>query len=126
MENKNVKLIDKQVYEEDGLLYLCLTYEFENDEGKYNLYIPKISLDIKTNDIPIINCALYNFVNNEEYMYDFRAGAHNYILKPKDSKEEFYTYKIETKEKKMTVEEIEKELGYKVQIVGKKGINIWN
>ena len=25
-----------------------------------------------------------------------------------------------------TDEEIEKELGYKVQIVGKKGINIWN
>lgn len=48
MENKNVKLIDKQVYEEDGLLYLSLTYEFKNiegnNEGKYNLYIPKIAL----------------------------------------------------------------------------------
>ena len=116
MENKNVKLIDKQVYEEDGLLYLSLTYEFENiegnNEGKYNLYIPKIALGIKTNDMPIIN--------NERYIYEFQAGKHNYIIEPEDSKEEFYTYKIETKEKKMTIEEIEKELGYKVQIVGKK------
>lgn len=124
MENKNVKLIDKQVYEEDGLLYLSLTYEFENiegnNEGKYNLYIPKIALDIKTNDLPIINNYSYHSINNERYIYDFQAGKHNYILKPEDSKEEFHTFKIETKEKNMTVEEIEKELGYKVQIVGKK------
>ncbi|MDD6640907.1 MAG: hypothetical protein PUE66_07945 [Erysipelotrichaceae bacterium] len=125
MENKNVKLIDKQVYEEDGLLYLSLTYEFKNiegnNEGKYNLYIPKIALDIKTNDLPIINNYSYHSINHEENVYDFKAGTHNYILKPEDSKEEFHTYKIETKEKKMTVEEIEKELGYKVQIIGKKG-----
>ena len=124
MENKNVKLIDKQVYEEDGLLYLSLTYEFENiegnNEGKYNLYIPKIALDIKTNDLPIINNYSYHSINNERYIYDFQAGKHNYILIPEDSNEEFHTFKIETKEKKMTVEEIEKELGYKVQIVGKK------
>lgn len=124
MENKNVKLIDKQVYEEDGLLYLSLTYEFENiegnNEGKYNLYIPKIALGIKTNDMPIINHNSYHYINHEENVYDFKAGAHNYILEPEDSKEEFYTFKIETKEKKMTIEEIEKELGYKVQIVGKK------
>lgn len=124
MENKNVKLIDKHVYEENGLLYLSLTYEFENiegnNEGKYNLYIPKIALDIKTNDLPIINNYSYHSINNERYICDFQAGNHNYILEPKDSKEEFYTYKIETKEKKMTIEEIEKELGYKVQIVGKK------
>ena len=124
MENKNVKLIDKQVYEEDGLLYLSLTYEFKNiegnNEGKYNLYIPKIALDIKTNDMPIINHNSYRYINHEENVYDFKAGTHNYILKPEDSKEEFYTYKIETKDKKMTIEEIEKELGYKVQIVGKK------
>lgn len=124
MENKNVKLIDKYVYEQDGLLYLSLTYEFKNiegnNEGKYNLYIPKIALDIKTNDMPIINCDSYHFINNEEHICYFQAGKHNYILKPEDSKEEFYTYKIEAKEKKMTIEEIEKELGYKVQIVGKK------
>ena len=121
MENKNVKLIDKQVYEENGLLYLSLTYEFKNiegnNEGKYNLYIPKIALDIKTNDMPIIN----NYsINYKGYAYELQAGKHNYILEPEDSKEEFYTYEIETKEKKMTIEEIEKELGYKVQIVGKK------
>lgn len=124
MENKNVKLIDKQVYEEDGSLYLSLTYEFKNiegnNEGKYNLYIPKIALDIKTNDMPIINNYSYYSINKEGYIYEFQAGKHNYILEQKDYKEEFYTYKIETKEKKMTVEEIEKELGYKVQIVGKK------
>ena len=70
--------------------------------------------------MPIINHNSYHYINHEENVYDFKAGTHNYILKPEDSKEEFYTYKIETKEKKMTVEEIEKELGYKVQIVGKK------
>ena len=124
MKNKNVKLIDKQVYEEDGLLYLSLTYEFENiegnNEGKYNLYIPKIALDIKANDLPIINNYSYYSINYKGYISEFQAGKHNYILELKDSKEEFYTFKIETKEKKMTIEEIEKELGYKVQIVGKK------
>ena len=124
MKNKNVKLIDKQVYEEDGSLYLSLTYEFENiegnNEGKYNLYIPKIALDIKANDLPIINHNSYHYINHEKNVYDFKAGIHNYILEPEDSKEEFYNYKIETKYKKMTIEEIEKKLGYKIQIVGKK------
>lgn len=122
MKDENVKLIGKKVYEENNKLYLGLTYEYENDDGKYNLYIPKIELDIKTNDLPIIDSILYHSTNYENIEYHFETGGHDYnVLKPNiGNKEEFYALQIKTKTKKMTIEEIEKELGYKIQIVSKK------
>lgn len=103
-----------QVYRENDNTYLAIegtTYSNNND--KIQVILPKID----------INSIKIDIENNYDYNY-------NLILPPKinrkasitvellpNEKNEFAIVKIDKPTKKMTKEEIEKELGYKVEII---------
>lgn len=126
---RNIKLLSKTCYEQYGHLYLELVYEYENESGKYKLIIPKIDLEICTERLPKFSQES-GFIN-PRYIADL-GGIHYDLCstdvrcRDKDGKlryvpdSSYVTVLLEEKKHEMTLEEIEKKLGYKVKIVSEK------
>lgn len=126
---KEAKLIDIESYQDNDRWYLRLVFEYTKLNGdKYQLEIPKMCL-------PLSQFALPDFVYSSDY-FDTNAYAltrdwcvdgfrcicldKGHIKKIADiSEESACCYAIKQVSKQMTIEEIEKELGYKVNIVDK-------
>lgn len=110
------ELTKLELYKEDGCCYLRAECEVENDHRLQKYTIPKIV-------VPTIGNLTINSFYTREYpgyktTIDFGFGEFNVLKGPED-----YYYKCETiKEypQKMTLEEIEKKLGYKVEVVSGK------
>ena len=116
-------LKDAQIYIQDGSRYLKLVYEYEDGYGIHELTIPQV-------EFPFGNCLNLTYIceNNPAlqrlsirlctvgdltnvYLYDTKS----------DDGLVYYTDKIiKRKPKKMTIEEIERELGYKVEIISSR------
>ena len=116
-------LKDAQIYIQDGSRYLKLVYEYEDSYGIHELTIPQVEfpfgnrLNLKhvyeTNPalrrLSIRLCTEGDVAN--VFLYDTKT----------DDGFMYYTDKIiKHKPKKMTLEEIERELGYKIEIVSSK------
>lgn len=121
-----IDLVNAELYEEEGSHFLRLKYTIENDDEKFELEIPKARICL--NNIPIING--YDIENSySSYVgqhYELILGNNMYKLYPGTNSERVnnvcYTEKrISKKPKKMTVAEIEKKLGYKIEIVSEEG-----
>lgn len=128
---KNVKLKDFKVYKEEfGSLCLALTYEYEAKDGIHEFHIPKLALRISDKDIPSIETSHYMRHDDEVYA---DVGFHKYRLfktefDVPDKFGESHTINgcvadclVKEIPKEITLEEIEKRLGYKVKIVSEKG-----
>ena len=127
----NVELKECELYEDVGRRFLKLVYEYETDRGIYQLIIPQVGLNIPTGHLPIIQRS--DFMVSPWYTY-VKFNGIQLPIEPtsgetigKDGKP--YKYEnathlikvIEEKQCEMTIEEIEKNLGYKVKIVSAKG-----
>lgn len=120
---KKCFLKDAQIYIQDGSRYLKLVYEYEDGYGIHELTIPQVEfpfgnrLNLKhiyeanpalrrlsirlCTEGDVANVCLYDTKTDDGFVY--------------------YTDKIiKHKPKKMTLEEIERELGYKIEIVSSK------
>lgn len=116
-------LKDAQIYIQDGSRYLKLVYEYEDSYGIHELTIPQVEFPFgnRLNLIHIyennpiwqglsIRLCTEGDVTNV-YLHDTKS----------DDGLVYYTDKIiKRKPKKMTIEEIERELGYKVEIVSSR------
>ena len=119
-------LTDYKLYKENGMLYMSLTYTVEDDHRIKEVIIPRVSTGIITcsNHAPVINreadfrSADYDEVrlSSEGMMYRLLKGYTDHAPMPVY----FVERVIEDKPTEMTVEEIEKKLGYKVKIISKK------
>ena len=120
---KKCFLKDAQIYVQDGSRYLKLVYEYEDGYGIHELTIPQVEfpfgnrLDLtyicennpKLQRLAIRLCTVGDFAN--VYLYDTKS--HDGLV--------YYVDKIiKRKPKKMTIEEIEQKLGYKIEIVRSK------
>ena len=116
-------LKDAQIYIQDGSRYLKLVYEYEDSYGIHELTIPQVEFPFG-NRLNLI----YIHENNSELQ---RLSIHlctegdvaNVYLHDSKSYDGlvYYTDKIiKRKPKKMTIEEIERELGYKIEIVSSR------
>lgn len=123
------KLKNIEVFEYEGIYRLKVVYEYENKNGRYELTIPNIILPITKDMIPDIkndcNCRYGYEPFVEEYYIENPFGRLDVdtakIHEPGSDFEGVYFIKtLETFPKKMTVEEIEKSLGYKIEIVSRK------
>ena len=116
-------LKDAQIYIQDDTRYLKLVYEYEDSYGIHELAIPQVEFPFgnRLNLIHIYenNPALQRLSVRlctegdvvSVYLYDTKS----------DDGLVYYTDKIiKRKPKKMTIEEIEQKLGYKVEIVSSK------
>lgn len=137
---RNVKFKEAKIVEGDSTcpFYLDVTYTFENLYGVYELRIPKIRMGsfFQRNQLPDIVHNYNRFVPDEllgcccnTRMTAGVTSNQNFIqghgdclmierLEVKDDKP-FYITTIKEKEREMTLEEIEKELGHKIKIVAK-------
>ena len=118
-------LKDAQIYMLDGSRYLQLVYQYEDEVGIHELTIPQV-------EFPFGNRL------NLKHIYDYEANpalrrvsirlctegdvANVFLYDTKtDDGFTYYTDRIiKYKPKKMTIEEIEQKLGYKIEIVSSK------
>ena len=116
-------LKDAQIYIQDGSRYLKLVYEYEDSYGIHELTIPQVefpfgnrlNLTYICENNPALQrlsirlCTVGDLTN--VYLYDTKS----------DDGLVYYVDKIiKRKPKKMTLEEIERELGYKVEIISSR------
>lgn len=112
-------LKNAELYKEGNRYYLHVTYQFENDKEIYELDIPKIVLPF-AEDCVMMECSV-----DHPYTPTVELGFGELVMDAVPDEEnpfgKYFTRKIiETKERTMTVAEIEKALGYKVKIISKE------
>lgn len=112
----DLKLKNLQLYKENDKYYLSAIFDQEDEAGFYEIFVPKILFPIAPNcsmDIDI-GTAIFGMLYNTVAV-DF--GIVRLYAEPFDNEKNFYTKKlISEKAHAMTLEEIERELGYKIKI----------
>ena len=120
---KKCFLKDAQIYIQDGSRYLKLVYEYEDGYGIHELTVPQVEFPfgnrLNLKHIYEANPALRRLSIRLRTEGDV-ANVFLYDTKTNDGFV-YYTDKIiKRKPKKMTIEEIEQKLGYKIEIVSSK------
>ena len=112
----NLKLKDLQLYKENDKYYLSATFDQEDEVGFYELSVPKMPFPVDPNcSVNINTCTTIFGVPYNYVAVDF--GIMKLYAEPIDNKKNLYTKKlISEKAHEMTLEEIEKELGYKIKL----------
>ncbi len=132
---KNVILKEYKVFEKDNHLYLKLVYGYENDHGIYEIIIPKLDLEIRTDYIPDIFHDSCMGAMDIPYCYIQRNSARFDLLQDdiivvkngetiKCEKAAYMHNTLKEKSTEMTIADIEKKLGYKVKLVSEHCKNI--
>lgn len=118
--NNNHELKKADIYEENGTYYMKLVYEYETESGFYRRTYPKVSFPVTLLNIPNTNFASYihrAYISLDDELAICEADC---IVKGKEfSCIKFVDELLKTKPHEMTLEEIEKKLGYPVKIVSK-------
>lgn len=112
MQMKNVNLYKDNT---DNQYYLSITFTVEAEEAIYEYHIPKVHLPICDFDNPVITRYPTNRYGAEEMYIDIGFGK--LLVIPDKDNIHYVTRKIKDKTKKMTLKEIEKKLGYKIELV---------
>ena len=129
MSKNNVELYNITPFKENECWYLKLIYKYEDEDGnKHTVVIPKVLIPFSQQDLPVIRSSpSYNEYLLERPYIDCRDSMMLYkstcdLASERGVKESAYYFNIITEyaTKEMTLDEIEKELGYKVKIVSKK------
>lgn len=106
---------DLQLYKENNKYYLSALFDYEDMVGRYEVTIPKIKLPISS------NCSLSHEVENSfgkplhTVIVDFGFGG-LYAESFSDADHFFTMTCLEEKVHEMTLDEIEKALGYKIKL----------
>ena len=130
----NERLTSAEVYFKAGIPYIKLEYEYENDDGTHRILFTKVEFPISCLNIPTIStiddqcyissrsamdfrpCTLSLFKGNAKIIKDDGSAVkHDNVV--------FLDVITKKKIHEMTLEEIEKKLGYSVKIVTKENKN---
>ena len=129
MIKNNANLSNIIPFKEDDRWYFKLIYKYEDEKGKHTVVFPKVAIPFEQLNLPVIK-PLY--ASYDQHFLDPPYMDCNYSMKLYKSvcdlaiergvKEPSYYFDIITEysTKEMTLEEIEKKLGYKVKIVNNK------
>lgn len=112
-----IKSLDLLCDEHDGTkkYFLKAIWEYETDYGRYELIIPNIRIPIFSTELPVIAYERYGV---DKYQLVSTTG---YLPIDKDEHSFRYCIKeLEPYRKEMTLEEIEKQLGYKIKLVERR------
>lgn len=116
-------LKDAQIYMLDGSRYLQLVYQYEDEVGIHELTIPQVEFPfgnrLNLKHIYEANPALRR-VSIRLCTGGDVANVYLHDTKSNDGMVYYLDRIIKYKPKKMTIEEIEKKLGYKIEIVSSK------
>lgn len=124
---KEFKLKDAELIKEDGKFYITAKYDVETDADIRVVEIKKVPLPL--NDIPVVmeeGAEMLFFDNEPRYAlpYDIFADiGYGKIRMPAMHTAQVYTETVVSqKVQELTLEEIEKKLGFKVKVVTKKKV----
>ena len=139
MNRKNAELSSIIPFKKDGFWYLNLTYKYEDEKGnKHMVIIPKAAIPFVQNGLPFINRLQPYYLSGSKMTRTLSELPYincNDSMPLHDSicdlaiergvKEPGCCFDIITDyaSREMTLDEIEKELGYKVKIINKKKNN---
>ena len=133
MNRINTELSSIVPFKEDGFWYLKLVYKYEDEKGnKHTVIFPKAAIPFQQRDLPYINrMQPYSQRSLSELPYINCIDSmplHDSICDlaiERGVKEPSCCFDIITEyaPREMTLDEIEKELGYKVKIVNKESDN---
>ena len=133
MNRNNAELSSIVPFKEDGFWYLKLVYNYEDEKGnKHTAIIPKAAIPFQQRGLPYISrlqpysqrsLSELPYINCIDSMplYDSICD----LAIERGFKEPSYCFDIITEyaSREMTLDEIEKELGYKVKIINKESDN---
>ena len=130
----NEHLTSAEIYFEEGVPYVKLEYEYENDDGTHRILFPKVEFPFSYSRVPTLSEIDYQCYISIRSTMDFRPcelrlfKGNAKIVKDDGTavkKDNVVFLDVITKKKihEMTLEEIEKELGYSVKIVTKENKN---
>lgn len=109
-------LNDLQLYKENNKYYLSAMFFHEDKKGYYEVSIPKIKLPV-SQDCAVNFSSRYDDYHKPYKIVDVDFGFGILFAEPFDDECNFLTMKcIEEKVHPMTLAEIEKELGYKIEL----------
>ena len=114
----DVKLVDYNLWRDGDILCLTLRYKVATDVGEVDLLYPKIMLPFVNDTLPVVKMIgkrQFLLFAGDGSFYLCDAEHPNY---PSLGKASIFEYMEKPPEREMTVAEIEKELGYKVKVVG--------
>ena len=124
---KNERLINIRPYQTStGDWHLELTYGYEDKKGKHRVIFPDVRCPFPTQEVPFLNttphsCGFCGFSIPGLEHIPLNKGTCQ-LAQERGCTEPAYAFNIITNyfTRDMTIEEIEKELGYKVNIVSKE------
>lgn len=131
MNRGNAKLSSIIPFKEDGLWYFKLIYKYEDKKGKHTVVIPKAAIPFNQGSLPsisrldpyrrVLSERPYINCNDSMPLYDSVCD----LAIKRGAKEPSCCFDIITEyaSREMTLDEIEKELGYKVKIINKENSN---
>lgn len=118
--NNNHELKEANIYKEDGRYYMKLIYEYETESGFYRRTYPKVSFPYTLLHLPSTFSTTYLVRPYISLNDDLDICDTDCIVSGKEFKcVNFVDELIKAKVHEMTLEEIEKKLGYTVKIVSK-------
>lgn len=128
MTINNVELSDIIPFKEDKYWYLRLIYKYEDKKGKHTVVIPKAAIPFTQGSLPIIKSTpsydkcLFEcpHIDCSDSMALYDSVCDLAIERSVKEPACYFDIITEYVTKEMTLEEIEKELGYKVKIVNKE------
>lgn len=130
MDKNNAELTSIISFKENDRWYLKLIYTYEDKKGKHMVVIPKAAVPFAQERVPYVNNQIPYFPNSQFALdrpyitcndsmplYEAASG----LASERGVKTPACYFDIITKyaTREMTLDEIEKELGYKVKIINK-------
>lgn len=112
------ELVDYKCWIEDGRLYMSLRYKVATDVGDVDLLYPKIRMPFVVDRLPNLEIdtsgrLLLSAGGCTFWLYDAKHPTY-----PSLDEAAIFEHMEKPPEREMTVDEIERELGYKVKVVG--------
>ena len=133
LKAENVKLVDATAYQdENGTWYMGLRYRYEDESGIHERYYPKVEFPFFCGKLPPEEFCSDRFGRDELTISLFTnevAVFRGNFLNPVTGRMTHDVCIIDNLVKpaapahEMTIEEIEKELGYKIKIINKENSN---
>lgn len=131
MNKSDAKLSGIIPFKENGFWYLKLIYKYEDEKGKHTIVIPKASLPFNqigspsVNKRPFYDSRLYEppFISCNDSMPLYKSVCDLARKRGVDEPGYYFDIITEYASREMTLDEIEKELGYKVKIINKEKNN---
>jgi hypothetical protein len=101
------------LYKDNDKYYLSAVFGYEDKNGIYEMSVPRIEFPMSFDCT--MDLTIYDAYYQNEATIDFGFGKFNVL--PFDGKDKYYKLTcLEEKVHEMTLDEIEKELGYKIKL----------